>query len=140
MKLFVYCPSKFNKLEGSEEWEKALNLSRQSKLPIVSNIKDFEYIQEPKVIQVPEKSFFSIDKKTQAGFIHRIDITDEFFEMDESVTAFFLHEDGSSYEHSPIVREKHKIKFRTRHKKPGKYTVKVQGIKNKYLEDSFEII
>jgi len=140
VKLFIYCPEEYDGVEDSEEWQAALALSKKSKLPIVSNMEEFRHIKEARVISVPEKSFFDIDKTVKLGFIQRIDITNEFFEFSSSTKALVTDGDGCVFDHNPTVKEAHKVKFRIRHHKKGIHKVLIMDETRVYLEESFEVL
>lgn len=140
MKLFVYCPEQYSNQPDSPEWEFALDLSKNSRLPIVSNIETFKHLEKPQVISVPEKQIYDIEKTVKCGFIHSIDITDEFCEIQKSIVACFTHEDGGTYQEAPIIKEKHKAKFRVRHYKSGEYTVIVRDEQKEFINDSFRVV
>lgn len=139
MKLFVYCPEQYNGKEGSPEWESALQLSKNAKLPIVSNIDKFQELKAPQIVSVPEKSFFDVDEIIKLGFIQKIDITNEFYDIDSSVAAYFTDATGKMYEHKPTVKETHKAKFRVRHYQNGLHTVVVRDKNYVYLESTFTV-
>jgi hypothetical protein len=139
VKLFVYCPEQYNGKEGFPEWESALQLSKKTKLPIVSNIDRFQELKTPQVVSVPEKSFHDIDRTVKLGFVQKIDITNEFYDIDDSVAAYFTDSTGYAYECKPTIRETHKIRFRVRHHKEGVHTVVVRDKNTIYLESSFTI-
>ena len=139
MKLFVYCPEEFYE-SNSPQWEKALLIANQTKLPIASNIKGFSELQEPTVVSVPDKKFVDVDESVKSGFIHKIDITDEFCVFDGVVEAIFTASNGETYVCRPIVKEQHGVKFRTRHEEQGTYKVVVMNNNMAYLERLFTVV
>lgn len=140
MKLFVYCPSEYYGKEDSPQWQKACSISKKYKLAVVSNIDGLEHLEVPQVIAVPEKRCHDIDEKVNSGFVHKIDITDEFCEISKESFARFVDPDGLVYEEKPILVEKHKLKFRTRHSKKGTYKVIIVNNESDYLESGFEVL
>jgi hypothetical protein len=140
VKLFIYCPNEHYGKEESLEWQEACNTSKEHKLAIVSNIEDFSHLTSPQVIAIPEKKLQDIDETVKLGFIHKIDITDEFCEMNKNPFAVFVDPDGLTYEELPILVEKHKIRFRTRHAKKGEYRVRIMINALSYTDSVFEVI
>lgn len=140
MKLFVYCPAEYYEKYDSEEWVLANNLSKKSKLPIVTHIDGFDSISIPQIVSLPEKKYYDIDKTVKSGFIHKIDITDEFHEMGKNIIARYTDPDGFVYDKLPIVKEKYKVKFRDRHQKKGLYKIVIIDNGINYIEDQFEVV
>lgn len=140
MKLFVYCPEQYSNQENSPEWQVALELSKNSKLPIVSNLDVFKHLTKPQLVSVPEKKSCNIQKVVESGFIHSIDLIDEFHEIDKSLVACFTNKEGITYQEVPILREKHKAKFRVRHNQKGEHLVIIRDSQREYANDSFEVI
>ena len=140
MKLFVYCPSEYYGKEDSPQWQEACVVSKKHKLAIVSNIEGLEHLLNPQVVAMPEKRYRDIDETVNSGFVHKIDITDEFCEMSKESFARFVDPDGLIYEQKPILVEKHKLKFRTRHSKKGIYKVIIVNNESDYLESGFEVL
>jgi hypothetical protein len=140
MKLFVYCPEQYSNQEDSPEWQIALELSKDSKLPIISNLKIFEHMDKPQLVSIPEKQICDIQKVVESGFIHSIDLINEFYEIDKSLVACFTNKEGVTYQEAPILREKHKAKFRVRHNQKGEYTVIIRDSQKEYYSGSFEVL
>lgn len=140
MKLFVYCPSEYYGKEESPQWQEACSISKKYKLAVVSNIDGLEYLQTPQVVAIPEKRYYDIDETVNSGFVHKIDITDEFCEMTKDSFARFVDPGGLICEQKPILVEKHKLKFRTRHNKKGIYKVIIVNNQSDYLESEFEVL
>jgi hypothetical protein len=140
VKLFIYCPSEHYGKEESPEWQEACNISKKHKLSIVSNVDDFSHLTSPQVIAIPDKKFQDIQETVKSGFIHTIDITDEFCKMNKNPFAVFVDPDGLIYEQKPILVEKHKVRFRTRHTKKGQYKVKIIVNELNYTESVFEVL
>jgi hypothetical protein len=140
VKLFIYCPNDFYEKNESLEWQESNALSKKYKLPVVSNIDGFDNIEIPQVVAIPEKQYYDIDDTVKLGFIHKIDITDEFCEMNGDVFALFTNPDGLIYQEKPIVIEKHVLRFRTRQSQQGKYKVIIMNNGIEYMEAYFEVL
>ena len=139
MKLFVYCPGQYYE-QNCPQWEKAINLSKQSKLPIVTNIEDFIHLDSPSVVSIPDQKYSNVDESVKSGFVHRIDITDEFCDFSPDVIAEFTSPDGSIYQEKPILKELHRVQFRTRHLNKGKYRFAVRLNNLNYMEGCFTVV
>lgn len=140
MKLFVYCPERYYNKKDTVEWQQAIKLSNHAKLPIVSHINGFSDLTVPQIISMPEKRIYDVDKVVKSGFIHRVDLTDEFNEMGVSISAYITNELGHEYTNPPTIRELHKVKFRMRHYSVGKHTVVVKDDNRIYLEETFNVV
>ena len=140
MKLFVYCPSEYYGKEESPNWQEACSISKKYKLAVVSNIEDFSHLTLPQVIAIPEKKYSDIDENVVSGFVHKIDITDEFCETNKSPYAIFTDPEGLVYEEKPVLAEKHKLRFRTRHTKKGTHRVVIMINGLNYTESVFEVL
>jgi hypothetical protein len=139
MKRFVYVPSH---LGDDKSLEEAKKLSHESKLQIMVGTEDDGISQSSIcIIAMPSKKSFLCDGTVESGFIHSIDIEDEFLLFDESIHLVASSPSGEIIHISPKLREKHLARFRSRFYEPGKYSFVCQNNnKEIYFEGSFEVV
>ena len=142
MKRQIYVP--FPLLENGQIPEKAILLSRETKLGIqVGDEEDSRYgaIQ---VIEIPEGRGVSYYKQVRSGFIQSFDYLDEFFIFDETTQLNLKFPDGNVKTLKPRIKERHVLQYRERFYDEGSYSFLITSVVEKeekiLAEGFFEVI
>lgn len=138
MKRFVYVPVDMAK-DGIPKF--AEKLAKDSQLSVrLGAADDGVSASRIGIISTPEKIEINCNPLVSAGFIHSIDITNEFVSFDTS-TFLEVFDEGRFKVFKPRLREKHVVRFRARLFTPG---AKVFSIRSEngtqYHEGCFEVI
>ena len=137
MKRFVYVPVDMTQ-DGIPEF--AEKLAKDSQLSVrLGALDDGISASQIEIISTPEKLEVNCAPSVSAGFIHSIDVTNEFVSFDTS-TFLEVFDEGYFKVFKPRLREKHVVRFRTRFLTPG---AKVFSIRSEngtqYHEGCFEV-
>jgi hypothetical protein len=138
MKRFVYVPSH---LSDDGSLEEAKKLSHDSKLQIMMGVEDDGICEDSVcIISVPSKSDFFCDSTVEVGFIHSIDIINEFYDFDSSVHLVVTSPSVKQIILNPKLKEKHLLRFRNRFYETGKHFFVCKDASEViYFEGSFEV-
>jgi len=142
MKRQIYVP--FPLLENGQIPEKAIFLSRETKLGIqVGDEADCRYdlIQ---VIEIPERQDVSYREQVRSGFIQSFDYLDEFFIFDETTQLDLKFPNGNMKTLKPRIKERHVLKYRERLYDKGSYSFSITSVVEKeekiLVEGFFEVV
>jgi len=86
---------------------------------------------------MPHIQVFDCDEDSKVNFVHCIDVTDEFVDMNDC--QFFISFKDQKQEIKPIIKEKHAARFRKRYNKSGKYTFTLEKNNNVIYSGDFII-
>lgn len=119
MKRFVYVP--VDSLVNGDIPKEALDLSLESTLSIrMQEPNDGINRKEIHIASFPEKNIIQCRQTVKLGFIHSIDLTNDFVDFDKSAVLKIKNADLSEQIIQPSLREKHVLKFRSRFDSLGK--------------------
>jgi hypothetical protein len=142
MKRQVYVP--FSLLENGKIPEKAVLLSRETKLGIQVGDKDDSGYGAIQVIEIPERQGVSYHKQVNSGFIQSFDYLDEFSIFDKSTQLDLKLPDGNVKTLKPRIKERHVLKYRERLYDEGSYSFSITSVVEKeekiLVEGFFEVI
>ena len=138
MKRFVYVPVDTAK-DGIPE--SAKKLAKDSQLSVrLGSADDGISASQIGIISTPERIEVDCKPSVNAGFIHSIDITNEFVSFDTS-TFLEVFDEGRFKVFKPRLREKHVFRFRVRLFTPGAKVFSIRSESGiKYHEGCFEVI
>ena len=118
---------------GENVPEEAISLSFESQLSIRIGDED-DGIPKDKIaiVSFPNIDFITCEPSVKLGFVHLLDYTSDFVDFNETTILKIKSADGTEQVTLTSLREKHKIKFRSRF-----YSA---GTKEYYIENNNEII
>ena len=118
MKRFVYVPVEM--VIKGEIPQKALDLSRESTLSVrIQEPGDGIDVKEIHIASFPEIDVINCQPTAKLGFIHSIDLTNDFFDFNKTAVLKVKHSDGTEQVVKPSLQEKHILKFRSRYDSRG---------------------
>jgi|LakMenE07Oct09ns_1017277.scaffolds.fasta_scaffold06832_2 hypothetical protein len=135
MKRFVFIP--FSLKDSEESFNTAEGLSKESMLPIRIGDENDLFSNQVEIISMPHIQVFDCDEDSKVNFVHCIDVTDEFVDMNDC--QFFISFKDQKQEIKPIIKEKHAARFRKRYNKSGKYTFTLEKNNNVIYSGDFII-
>lgn len=138
MKRFVYVPVGMAENGIPELAEK---LAKDSQLSVrLGTADDGISASQIGIISTPEKMEINCIPSIGAGFVHSLDITNEFVDFDTS-TFLEIFDEGRFKIFKPRLREKHVVRFRARLLTPGTKVFSVRSENGtQYHEGCFEVI
>ena len=138
MKRFVYIPD--GMITNGEIPQEALTLSTESQLSIREGfIGDGISVKEISVVSFPEINVIYSEKYCFVNFVHSIDATNEFISFSKDTFMEVVAENGNKEFFKPSLREKHMVKFRSRHSTQGKKTFYICSDSIKIYSGEFEV-
>ena len=139
MKRFVYIP---HEIKGEASLEQAHKLSESSSLQILSGTEgDGIGGDSVRIVAIPTKQSFVCDETVKQGFIHSIDIQDEFVDFSKGIVLRITSPRGEVTEVKPKMQETHFIRFRNRFNEPGIYSFYcIDSTGAIYYDGNFEVI
>lgn len=118
MKRFVYVPVEM--VIKGEIPQKALDLSRESTLSVrIEEPGDGIDVKEIHIASFPEIDVIDCQPTAKLGFIHSIDLTNDFVDFNKTAVLKVKHGDGTEQSVKPSLQEKHILKFRSRYDSCG---------------------
>lgn len=90
--------------------DEATKLSKESQLPI----RIEEGIESICIKSFPEDSFTDCMDEVKAGFIHIVDVTNEFIDFSKDAHMVVMNLDLVSQKIKPMVTTNHSLRFRSR--------------------------
>ena len=118
MKRFVYVPVEM--VIGGNIPQKALDLSRESTLSVrIEEPGDGVDVKEIHIVSFPETDVIDCQPTAKLGFIHSIDLTNDFVDFNKTAVLKVKHSDGTEQAVKPSLQEKHILKFRSRYDSCG---------------------
>ena len=131
MKRFVYVPVEM--VIGGEIPQQALDLSRESTLSIrMEEPGDGVDVKEIHIVSFPETDVIDCKPTAKLGFIHSIDLTNDFVAFNKTAVLKVKHSDGAEQILKPSLQEKHILKFRSRYDS--------RGVKDYCIENDGQIV
>lgn len=118
MKRFVCVPASMGGVPDEAE-----KLSRESQL----SIRIEEDIDKICIKSFPEDELADCMEEVKAGFVHALDITNEFIEFPKDTHLVVLDLDSKLHTVTPVVLTKHSIRFRSRFNVLGVHKFSVVG-------------
>lgn len=132
MKRFVCVPSSMGGVP-----DEATELSKESQLSI--RIEDD--IEKICIKSFPEDEFTDCMDEVKAGFIHMVDITNEFVDFPKDTHMLVMDLKFESYKIKPMVITKHSLRFRSRFNTLGLHKFCIVDQDNKtYYQGEFIVI
>ena len=132
MKRFVCVPSS---MDGTPD--EAIQLSKESQLSI--RIEDD--IDSICIKSFPEDEFSDCMDEVRAGFIHMMDITNEFVDFPRDTHMLVTDINSRSRKIKPIVITKHSLRFRSRFSTLGLHQFHIVDENNEtYYQGDFTVI
>ena len=100
--------------------QQALDLSRESTLSIrIEEPDDGIDVKEIHIASFPEIDVIDCQPTAKLGFIHSIDLTNDFVAFNKTAVLKIKHDDGTEQAIKPSLQEKHILKFRSRYDSRG---------------------
>lgn len=131
MKRFVYVPVEMV-IRGNVP-QQALDLSMESTLSIrIEEPCDGIDIKEIHIASFPDIDIIDCQPVAKLGFIHSIDLTNDFVNFNKTAVLKIKHSDGTEQVVKPRLQEKHILKFRSRYDSCG--------TKDYYIENDEKIV
>lgn len=131
MKRFVYVPA--GVVKNGEIPEEALLLSQDSRLSVrIGSDHDGVDKKEIGIVSFPEKNSIFFEPSVKLGFVHSLDVNNDFVTFNETSVLKLVYADGEEKKFKPSLREKHVLKFRSRHY--------VSGVGFFHVENSGEVL
>ena len=132
MKRFVCVPSSMGGVP-----DEATKLSRKSQL----SIRIEEDIDKICIMSFPEDEFTDCMDEVKAGFIHMVDITNEFIDFPKDTYMEVMGLSFPAQKIKPVVITNHSIRFRSRFNNLGlhKFCI-VDNTKKVYYQGEFIVI
>jgi hypothetical protein len=138
MKRFVYIPE--GMITDGDIPQEALTLSAESQLSIREGfIGDGINVKDISVVSFPEINFIDSQEYCFVNFVHSIDVTNEFVSFDKNTFMEVITETGNREFFKPTLREKHVVKFRSRHSTIGKKSFCIYSDNVKICSGEFEV-
>jgi hypothetical protein len=132
VKRFVCVPSSMGGVP-----DEATQLSKESQLSI--RIEDD--IETICIKSFPEDDFTDCMDEVKAGFIHMLDITNEFVNFTKDIHMLVTDINSCSYKIKPIVLTKHSLRFRSRFDTLGLHEFCIVDNTNEaYYQGEFTVI
>ena len=137
MKRFVYVPPN---MMGENVPEEAINLSSESQLSIRIGDED-DGIPKDKIaiVSFPDIDVISCEPSVKLGFIHLLDYTNDFVDFNETTVLKINNTDGTEQITLPSLREKHKVKFRSRFYSSGTKEYFIETNHKTIISGKFEV-
>ena len=132
MKRFVCVPSSMGGVP-----DEATELSRESQL----SIRIEEDVDRICIKSFPEDEFTDCMDEVKAGFIHALDITNEFIDFPKDTHMKVMDLNFQSQTIKPMVITKHSLRFRSRFSTPGlhKFCI-VNSLNEVYYKGEFIVV
>jgi hypothetical protein len=138
MKRFVYIPE--GMITEGQIPQEALILSNESQLSIREGfIGDGVNVKEISIVSFPEVNVIDSQEYCFVNFVHSIDATNEFISFSKDTFMEVVTENGNREFFKPSLREKHVVKFRSRHLTAGKKYFYIYSDNAKIYSGEFEI-
>jgi hypothetical protein len=139
MKRFVYVP---HQKQDEASLNEAKILSNESRLQIMHGQQDDGIDSESVcIIAIPVKQKFTFDQCVKSGFIHSVEIIDEFNKFDKEAKMLVTTPSGKILEYKPRLSEKHLLMYRNRFNEIGNYRFSCLGADEKtHYDGEFEVI
>ena len=132
MKRFVCVPSSMGGIP-----DEATELSRESQL----SIRIEEDIDRICIKSFPEDDFVDCMDEVKAGFIHVLDITNEFIDFPRDTHMVVTDSGFCSQKIKPVVFTKHSLRFRSRFNTQGLYKFIIANNQGEaYYQGDFTVI
>lgn len=132
MKRFVCVPSNMGGVP-----DEAIKLSKESQL----SIRVEEDIDEICIKSFPEDDFTDCMDEVKAGFIHMVDITNEFVDFPKDTHMKVMDLTFNSQTIKPMVITKHSLRFRSRFNTPGLHKFCIVDNSNEvYYKGEFVVV
>lgn len=139
MKRFVYVP--VDLLVNGNIPKEALDLSVESTLSIrMQEPDDGIDKKEIHIASFPEKNIIQCRQTVKLGFIHSIDLTNDFVDFDKSAVLKIKNEAFIEQIIKPSLREKHVLKFRSRFDSIGKKLYSIENADKVIYSGVIEVI
>jgi hypothetical protein len=131
VKRFVYVPHNLH--DGENPPQKALEMAMDSCLSIVLGSED-DGIHSDLITfaAMPEHRFLDAPEQARVGYVHMVDITDEFTVFCNDARMEYVLND-ESFTLKPRLRETHKILFRPRFESVGTVRYSIINCGTEYL-------
>ena len=110
MKRFVCVPSSMGGVP-----EEAIQMSKESQL----SIRIEEDVDKICIKSFPEDEFTDCMDEVKSGFIHMVDITNEFVNFPKDTHMVVVDLNSESHKVKPMVITNHSLRFRSRFNTPG---------------------
>lgn len=132
MKRFVCVPSSMGGVP-----DEAIKLSKESQL----SIRIEENIDKICIMSFPEDDFTDCTDEVRAGFVHMVDITNEFINFPRDTHMIVTDLDSYSQAIKPMVITNHSLRFRSRFHTLGlhKFSI-VDNNEGMYYQGEFIVI
>lgn len=117
MKRFVFIP--FSLKDCEDSFLSADKIAKEAMLPIRIGDKNEHFSEDISIISIPQLQIIDCDPSVRINFIHSIDVTDEYVDMNQCECFIFF--DGKKEKIKPNIKEKHSVRIRKRYNKPGNY-------------------
>jgi hypothetical protein len=134
MKRFVCVPSR---LVDGDVPEEATRLSQESHL----SIRVEDDIEEICIKAYPEVDMVDCMDEVEAGYIHRIDITNEFVDFSSDTYLEVVDPESNVQKMKPVLATKHTIRFRSRFSVRGLHVFSIASVNGtKYYGGEFQVV
>ena len=143
MKRLVYVP--FSQLEDGEIPQAALDLAKETQLPIRIGEEEKNTESEIYIAQIPEKNQIDYKKTIKVNFVQTLDYTNEFIMLPSDLVCKVSKSNtygtiSESYL-TPVLKESHVVKYRDRFAEAGVYDFIISTSSHGILhEGKFEVI
>jgi len=138
MKRFVYIPE--GMITEGQIPQEALILSNEPQLSIREGfIGDGVNAKNISVVSFPEVNIIDAQEYCFVNFVHSIDATNEFVSFSKDTFMEVVTENGNREFFKPSLREKHVVKFRSRHSTIGKKYFYIYSDNVKIYSGEFEV-
>lgn len=132
MKRFVCVPSSMGGVP-----EEAIQMSKESQL----SIRIEEDVDKICIKSFPEDEFTDCMDEVKSGFIHMVDITNEFVDFPKDTHMVVIDLNFESHKVKPMVITKHLLRFRSRFTTPGLHKFRIVDSSNEvYYKGEFIVV
>lgn len=127
-------------MENGNIPQEALDLSRETMLPVRVGDAGEDIISSIDVINVPETNIFAFRDSVKNGFIQVFDYTNEYTDLSQNVVLTVFCPNGESLEVKPRVKEKHTLRYRHRFCELGEYSFLIKKGSDSVLNEGTFVI
>ena len=132
MKRFVCVPSSMGGVP-----EEAIQMSKESQL----SIRIEEDVDKICIKSFPEDEFTDCMDEVKSGFIHMVDITNEFVDFPKDTHMVVVDLNSESHKVKPMVITNHSLRFRSRFNTPGLHQFCIIDSSNEvYYKGEFVVV
>jgi len=132
VKRFVCVPSSMGGVP-----EEAIQMSKESQL----SIRIEEDVDKICIKSFPEDEFTDCMDEVKSGFIHMVDITNEFVDFPKDTHMVVVDLNSESHKVKPMVITNHSLRFRSRFNTPGLHQFCIIDSSNEvYYKGEFVVV